>query len=208
MSMVMSVSFDGLEDLIAKLNGLSKTETKKIIKAAVNDTAKEARKLIANQTYKIYQTKKKGITSTLSVKKASVSKPESAVVSRGTIRDPLEYKATPTTMAAQQKRKIAAKAKILRSGKLKRLEVDGRKAFVTEFKWNPILNRMNATPHVAVAQRTGDDPNNPRKIKTLYSPAIPIAIGSERTLSIIQPLIRQSLADNLSKHIEEVMSTK
>lgn len=200
--MTISVSITGMQEVLEKLAKLEQSDAKKVLKAAVNDTAKEAKTILADRAYKVYHRKRQGLNDSMTIKKATVASPSSVVYSRGRIQEPLDYKARPTTIAEQQGRKLAAKVQILRSGGLKSLEVSGRKAFLTEFKFNTLTGKVNRTAHQAIVQRKGRER---LPLKTFYSPAIPVAIGSDRTMKYAEPLIRQKLARNLEKHIEEVL---
>lgn len=206
---IISIDVNGLTDVLEKLYGLERNEAKKALKAAVNDTAKQARKLLAKNANAIYARKsKKDFDKSMTIKKGVVSKPTATITSKGPISEPLNYSASPTTLAQQQHRKLAAKVKVLSRSPKKALEFNGNKAFLAKFEWNPLTGKMNRTPHFSIVAATGKKKPDKPILHTFYSPAVPIALGSDRNMRIAEPMIRQKLAENLNKHIEEVLSKK
>ena len=197
----VNIRIDGVNEIIEKLSRFEGNQQKKLIKAAVNDTIAETKRLLVKYTSKAYVKKQSEISATLSARKATVSKPEATVSSKGKILEPLDYKASPSSMAAQQNRKIAAKAKILRGSSMKALVLDGRKAFLAPLPYETKAGEKGE--HLAIVQRKGKE-HYP--IFKLLSTSVPGAIGSDRVQEIVSPMIKQKLAANLSKHIEEVLN--
>ena len=197
----VNIRIDGVNEIIEKLSRFEGNQQKKLIKAAVNDTIAETKRLLVKYTSKAYVKKQSEISATLSARKATVSKPEATVFSKGKILEPLDYRASPSSMAAQQNRKIAAKAKILRGSSMKALVLDGRKAFLVPLPYETKAGEKGE--HLAIVQRKGKERY---PILKLLSTSVPGAIRSDRVQEIVSPMIKQKLAANLSKHIEEVLN--
>ena len=182
---------------VEKKLGNMKKEAPKVLKVAINDTAKEGRKDLAEEAKKTYVVKKAGFNKAMKIYKARVSNLEAKIVSEGKTLGLREFKVTPASYRPGNGQvPDIIKAKVLKSSKYKPLEKGGIKAFITKF----------SNGHVAVAQRRGKDR---LPIKTLHSNSIPKMIGNEkRVYKIVRPKIQKNLKMNVNKQIEKVLSKK
>lgn len=194
------ISVEGMDEILKKLDAFSRKEQNKIIKKSVNETLKYLHSLTKKQLAKTYIRTQKQIDATLTDVKATASNGTAKLVSKGDVLEPLDYKASPTTMAQQQHRKMAAKLKVKRNGSMKPLVLDDRKAFLTELPWKN-KKTGESGKHLAIVQRKGRERFPIRK---LLSSSVPGLMGANYKAAL-QPMARQNLADNLNRHIEEVL---
>lgn len=157
------------------------TQTPRVIKRALNDTAKYASKKLAHKAKEVYAVKVPRFEKDLKQKDATVSRLEAI----------LKVKSKPSLLSDFQFRKNtkinAAKAKVLNSSRLKRLEKNGVKAFVVKFQ----------SKKQAIVQRTKKER---LPLKVLYSPSTSQMLGSElRVYRVLEP----TLQDKLNEHIEK-----
>lgn len=168
------VRMEGL-DKIQHDFGILKDQSKKVLKAAINDTAKKMNKDITHKANKRYKLKEglQGYKSSNVVKKATVGKLEASITSTGPILDLKDYVASPDTYFPGSKGAPSwIKGKVLRKSRLKGISRfkhgrDKYKGFIVKF----------SNGHKAmVSRRPGSvSRSNPNKevIETIYSPAIP-----------------------------------
>ena len=177
--------------------GNMKKEAPKVLKVALNDTAKEGRKDLASEAQKTYAVKKAGFNKSMKINKARVGNLEAEIVSEGRPLGLKDFKVTPASYKpGNGKPPDVIKAKVLKSSSYKPLEKGGIKAFVTQF----------SNGHIAVAQRRGDER---LPIKTLSSNSIPKMIGNEkRVYKVVKPKIQKNLKKNVNKQIKKVLSKR
>lgn len=168
------VQMEGL-DKIQHDFGILKDQSKKVLKAAINDTAKKLNKDMTHKANKRYKLKEglQGYKSSNVVKKATVGKLEASITSTGPILDLKDYVASPDTYFPGSKGAPSwIKGKVLRKSRLKGISRlkhgrDKYKGFIVKF----------SNGHKAmVSRRPGSvSKSNPNKevIETIYSPAIP-----------------------------------
>ncbi len=195
---MMRVEYDrNMLRRVEKKLGRMKREAPKVLKTALNDTAKVGRKDLADKAQKTYAVKKSGFNKSMKINKARVNNLEAEIVSEGRPLGLKDFKVTPASYkpGSGQPPEII-KAKVVKSSSYKPLEKGGIKAFVTRF----------SSGHVAVAQRRGDAR---LPIKTLSSNSIPKMIGNEeRVYRFVKPKIQENLKKNVNKQIEKVLSKR
>lgn len=181
-----------LQRIIQQMNSLSdQIAAPNILRNALNATARKVRRqMVADvkSEYAIKNTKAlrdtaQGGPKVLTASSANLS---AAIHSRGPMQDIMSFMTRPNTQ------KGAARAKILSSGSLKPLEMDGLKAFVTTF----------ASGHTAIVQRRGKDR---LPVKKLLSPAVPHMLGNEAVRAQAEALAYETLRAEIDKRIAQVL---
>lgn len=163
---------------------------KKALKKAVNETAKQARKRLADEAKNKYAIKKNRFNKSMKIKNATTSKPVAYIISNGEVNELMDFKVSPVRYATGNKRPNILKGKVVKTEGMKRLQKGSLKAFITRF----------SNGHQSVAQRTGQG----RKIKKLLSPSTPIMLGNrERVYGIVEPHIGDDLKENLRRFISQ-----
>lgn len=201
---MIEISYD--QNMLAQVErklGRMKSEAPKVLKNAINQTAKQARKDLATEAQKTYTVKAGGFNKAMKLKGATTSRLEATIKATG---EPLPLKSFRISKAGGQIR-----AQVLKSGGLKPLERNGIKAFVNnvakkdqERKKDTEKGRKGSkVTHIAVAQRLGD---KRLKIKTLWSNSIPVMIGNEkRVYGTVKPHIKDNLKKNVNAQVRKVL---
>lgn len=193
------VEDNALKSIEQKLGDLS-SKAPTVMKKAVNETAKQARKQLASEAQKKYAVKSGSFNKAMKIKNATVRKPEAIITATGQVQELRDFKVSTNRYATGADRPNLTKGKVLKNGSLKPLEVGGVKAFITKFR----------SGHVAVVQRVPGKKmkSNPKKefIKKLLSPSIPTMIGNEeKVYGIVEPDIAENLKANINKHIQALL---
>lgn len=181
-----------LQRIIQQMNSLpDQIAAPNILRNALNATARKVRRqMVADvkSEYAIKNTKAmrdtaQGGPKVLTASSANLS---AAIRSRGPMQDIMSFMTRPNTQ------KGAARAKILSSGSLKPLEMNGLKAFVTTF----------ASGHTAIVQRKGKDR---LPVKKLLSPAVPHMLDNEAVRAQAEKLAYETLRTEIDKRIAQVL---
>lgn len=177
-----------LESIERALGGMKK-DSRKVLKNAVNATARDAKKDLAKKAKETYVVKQSRFTKAMRQENATVSSPTATIHVTGEQLELKDFKASPATYAKRQADVV--KAKVLLSSSMKPL-VAATKAFLVKFK----------NGHVSIAQRKGK-PRFP--IKKLLSNSIPVMVGNQdRVYGVVEPEIYNHLMDNIIKEIRRV----
>lgn len=184
-----------LQKIIQKLNDLrDQIAAPNILKNAINSTArkvrtqlqKDAKARYAISDKKMLTDKSKGAPQVLTASAATLT---ATVRSKGPMQDIMAFMTQPNTNTG------AAAAKVLNSGTMKPLEVNGLKAFVTTFR----------SGHTAIVQRKGADR---LPVKKLLSPAVPHMMGNEEVREKAEGLAYETLQSEIQKRIDKVLAAR
>lgn len=184
-----------LKKIISQLDALpDKIAAPKILKNALNSTARKVRAQMLKDVKKQYAISDKRALKDESkgapqVQTASPTTLAAAVRSRGPMQDIMAFMTRPNTQTG------AAAAKVLESGSMKALEVDGLKAFVTRF----------SSDHTAIVQRKG---KKRLPVKKLLSPAVPHLLGNEEVRTQAETLAYDILQSEIQKRIQQVNAAR
>lgn len=196
-----------------------------VLKNAVNDTAKQAQRNLANTAKQAYTVKVSGFKRYMKLKKATKSLPTAVIIATGQPIPLVNFKFSPVNPAkpasAQQVENsetskkpehVTIRVKVLKKGNFKELvgKKNGNKVFVNNIaRRGQVRNKDtrkgkkgSAVIHKAIAQREG---KKRLGIHELYSVAVPQMIKSEHVYGKIEPEIRENLQRNVQKHIEKVI---
>lgn len=177
-----------IEDALGDL----KSESRKVLKNAVNKTAKQAKADLAQKAQETYVVKKGRFTKAMATKNATTGNPEAVIKVTGEQLELKDYKVSPATYKTGKSRPSVTKAKVLLSSGLKPL-ASSNKAFLAKF----------SNGHVSVVQRRT---KSRFPLKKLLSNSIPKMIGSqERVYGIVEPDIYDNLMANVQAEIRKVL---
>jgi hypothetical protein len=162
------------------------------LKNAVNQTARQARKLLADKAKDAYTVKTGRFNKAMTIKNATTRNPTAIIIAKGSPMELKDFRVSPNKPGYNPKG--TTRAKVYSSSVLKALEIRGIKAFVVQFR----------SGHVSVAQRVGQDR---LPIKTLYSTSIPKMIGNEKEVyGVIEPKIQEILDRCVQVQVEKIIS--
>lgn len=190
------IDASAVKDIEKKLGEFHKKKAPAILARAVNDTAVKARKLLAAQAQKNYAIKSSGFNakagakdfpSAMGIKKAKAKNPVAIIETKGGPIELFKFKTSPASYKTGDKKPKKTRARVKVHGGMKNLLVDGRWAFVTQFK----------SGHKTLVQRVS---KNRFPIKTLLSPSIPQMIGNEKE---VYGIVAPELNEMLQRHIQE-----
>lgn len=200
-----------IKEIEQKLGNLSK-KAPAVLKKAVNDTAKQARKRMAKEAKKKYVLKVRSFNESMKIKKATVQKPEAIINSKGKMQELMDFRVSHTEYTTGNDRPEMIQGKVKKGGSLKDLEIKGIKAFITRF----------ANGHIAIVRRVKGEQYEGKgaeerkkkygkkidltKIEKLLSPSIPQILGNEKEVyAIVEPDIAEMLHANIEKHINALL---
>lgn len=191
---------------IEKKLGKMRNEAPKVLKDALNLTAKQARTALATEAQKTYTVKSGGFRKAMKLKAASSGRLEAVIKAKGA---PLPLKDFRYSKAGGKVR-----VQVLKSGGLKPLEKGGIKAFINNIaKRGQTRSRDtkkgkagSSVKHNAIAQRLT---KKRLGIEEKFSNSIPVMIGSEkRVYGIVRPDIQKNLQENVEKQVRKVLEKK
>ena len=207
----LTVYYDSslMTEIERKLGALS-SEKYKVMKNAVNATAKKAKADLIAKAQEEYTAKKSPLNKSTTKKNATVSKPEATITVKSKVLEVRDFKATAP--------KSGAKAKIRQSGNLKTIQSQKgskAKAFLATFQ----------SGHTAVVQRQdgerySDSASIQRRkaqwgagtdmtrIKKLLSISFPKMVGGSSVLGKIGPGIMKDLKKNIQIEIRKVLDNQ
>lgn len=184
----------------AKL-GSTPLESKKILKQAINATAKKTLPMTGEHAQKTYDVKKeafnkgKGKYADVKIKNASNSRLEAQILFSGHKLELIQYKTNPAGAVDPRNPPDMVRGHVLKSNGLKPIIKNGQKGFIVKYK----------SGHITVAARN-DKKRLP--IKTIYSPSIPQIVGSKKLLSSIKNEVSEILYTETNKRMDKFLRKK
>ena len=205
---LLVIEYDGaLVDAVGTALGDLKSQRFKVLKNAVNATAKQAQAALVDKAQAEYAAKKGPLKRAATVKKGTDSKPEATITVKGATLELREFKTSAP--------KSGAKAKILNSSTLKLIQSQKgskAKAFLATFE----------SGHTAIVQRQDGETYrrdgakrqakygrhiDMTRVKKLLSISFPKMVGGSAVLGALAPDIYDTLLENVNKEIRRVMRT-
>lgn len=199
------VEENALKYIEQRLDGMKK-DAPSVLKKAVNETAQQAKKMLAKKAKQQYTVKGANFGAVMQIKSARISSPTATIEAKG---EPI-----PLTHFKVSHGKRTTKVQVLKSGRLKELSVNRGgtdvKAFVNNIarkgqvraKDTKKGKKGSAVIHYAVAQRDGKARLG---IQEKYGNSLPAMIGSKWTFGELEPEIQNVLKENIEKHINLVL---
>lgn len=195
------VDMQDLTEIEAAL-GMMKDKSKIVLKAAINNTAKQTVVLLTDEANRKYHIAKSRVKKTMTTKKATTGKLEAIVTSSEPVNELYDFKVSPRTYVrgggvpggykGNVRRDKSASKLILKPG----ARGDQYKAFVVRYK----------SGHITVGQRVpGKRMKSDSKkefVKTLLSPSTPNMLGYEQGVyGVVEPQMYDMLQQNIQTQI-------
>lgn len=198
---------DALVDAVGAALGDLKSQRFKVLKNAVNATAKQAQAALVDKAQAEYAAKKGPLKRAATIKKGTDSKPEATITVKGATLELREFKTSAP--------KSGAKAKILNSSTLKLIQSQKgskAKAFLATFEsgHSAIVQRQDGETYRrdgAKRQAKYGPHIDMTRIKKLLSISFPKMVGGSAVLGELAPDIYDTLLENVNKEIRRVMRT-
>lgn len=196
----VSTELENVEATKKKLESMP-NEVRKIVKMAVNDTAKQGRAKFLKKAKETYTIKASGFNNAAKIKNAT-NRTLTAIISVGGRPIILSrFKIVHNTYIKGEDNRWtgeAVKAKDLKKSPLKGLisEKTGNKAFVANVK----AGNKSVTGIFQRKDKKG------RKMKMLYGPSIPSMLRSESVYYTVIPEVQKDFWANAEKRIQKIIS--
>lgn len=201
---MIEVTYDrDLLDKVKKRLGRMQEQAPRVIKNAVNQTARQARRELAEEAQKTYTVKKGGFYKAMRIRSASVGDLEAVISAAGSPLPLIDFRVS--TAGGQ------VRVQVRKDRSLKPLEKDGIKAFVNNIAERGQVRRRDtrkgrkgsAVRHMAIAQREGSERLH---IQEKFSNSIPVMIGNEDTVyGVVEPHIQEMLQTYIDKEIDKIL---
>lgn len=198
------VDMQDLTEIEAAL-GMAKDKSRMVLKAAINNTAKQTLTLLVDEANKEYQfTQPAQVRKTLSLQKATTKNLTALVTSKGRVNELYNFMVKPRTYirgggvpggyGAHTKRGAAYQDIFLKQNAA--ADEDKYRAFVVKYK----------SGHKTFAQRRPGKrmKSNPSKefLKTLFAPSIPNILGDEQGVyGVVEPKMYDMLQQNIQSQM-------
>lgn len=181
---------------IEKRLGRMRSEAPKALKNALNATAKDARKDLAQEAQKTYAVKVGGFNQQMKIKPASTGNLVAVINSTGAHLEMIKF-------SVHGGRGSAVSVLINKK--------HGRKTFSGRVFKNKISAKgQSGGGHVGVAKFIGGNPKQPNrlKIQKLFSVSVPQMIGNKRDVyGIVEPNILDNLRHNVDVQVEKILGS-
>jgi hypothetical protein len=201
----LQVEMQDLTEIESAL-GMMRDRSKYVLRAAVNDTARQTVKLLVDGAGKKYYMSKPNVRKSMSISKATVRTLTAIVASEGHANELYDFKVNPRTYIRGGGAPGGYKGNVRRDRKAGRLALkpgaagDQYKAFVVRYK----------SGHMTVGQRVpGKRMRSDRRkeaVKTLLSPSVPTMLGHEKGVyreaePQIQELLQKSIQEQIRRFL-------
>ena len=180
--------------------GNLKGESRKVLKNAVNATARQARKDLVSEAASVYTEKKAKINKTTKVKAATNAKPEATVNVKGPVQSLKEFKTSVSISGVKAKILQASVMKVIQSSR-------GRAAaFPVKFESGHERQIGEFYSRGAKARRDKWGPHaDMTAIKTLFTNSTPKMLGGQKVFGVVEERIYENLMDNILAQIRKVV---
>lgn len=179
--------------------GSMKSEAPRVLKIAINETARQTKTLLAKRARETYTIKSAKFKNAIKPTFATTST-LGAVLNVSGATQPLSYFETKNNT-----KKTAAKARGRKDKPLKEIIsiTTGNKSFTTSFsKGGKNLDVTNKKAHKAIMQREGKER---LPIKQFYGPSDPQMIGSKKVYGEIESQIEEKLKKNVERQVNRIL---
>lgn len=203
-----------IEEIQERL-GDFKQKAPRVLCNSVNDTAKDARKLLAKQAREVYAVKSNKFQKNMTLKKAKPSNTVAVIKSKGKQMELIDFKTNPT-----KKTKVdSTKAKVFASGQMKNLIKSGAdhngkdlKAFIVKYQSGHVTVASRVPGETVTREIQGRNGNTYRveadKIKSMSALAIPQMLKNKsKVYNEVKPMINRRMRVHLERHIERALRT-
>ncbi len=172
-----------------------KSKASRVLKNAVNATARDTKKELATKAQEQYTIKANKFKKQIEQKNASISKPEAILRINGQMNKLESFQIRKNT------KKLGAKARGRNDRPLKELiSQQGGKSFQMT-----VSNGEGKKSHTFIAQRIG---HSQYPVKGFYGPSDPEMIGNEKVYGKVKPDIYKLLYKNINKQIDKILGGK
>jgi len=183
---------DEMLKVIQNALGQLKGESNRVLKNAVNATARQAKSALGKKAKETYIVQQSRFTKAMKTQNATVANPSATINVTGQQLELGDFKVSPKAVTYGKNRPDVLRAKVLLASSLKPLEAS-TKAFMARAR--------NGKVFVAQRKTKARYP-----IKKLLSNSIPVMVGSEdKVYGVVEPDIYDNLMDNILNEIKRIL---
>ena len=214
---MLVVKIDTNEDRICSMLNALENNSERVLKNAINRTARKSRKTTAKEAKKRYKYKEKSnLLNEMKLetaKKVAYGDMMAEISAKGPATEIKEFVVNNMTVSRGKNRPKVIKGKTMTTSRLTKLENKGIKAFVAQFRSGHIavVEREPLTTRQKLEGHHGgkDYRYATYRLKKLLSPSVPQMLGNKEALNeIVEPEIRDLLQRNIEKQFEMIMKKK
>lgn len=202
-----------IEEIERQLGGMKK-KAPNVLATAVNDTARDAKRLLAKQAKEEYSVASGKFQKAMTLKKAKPAKPVAVIEATGKQMELIDFKTNPKKRVAVEQ----IEAKVYKAGSMKPLIKKGAdhngkdlKSFIVQYQ----------SGHVTVAQRIPGEETTRKirgkngtyykvkadKIRSLPSLAIPQMLKNRKKVyDVVRPMVGEKLQQHVNRRIRKVLN--
>lgn len=209
MVLEIDISRQAQEEVLKKLDELSSSTAKSVLKRAINDVGKRAeRTMLENAKQRYVRQKFIGLKEGLTTKQAYLNKLSYEINSKNKSKEIIDFNVKPKRLASSYKRPPKnISAQVIKGKGFRTLKKYGMKAFVAAFDSGHIA----AVVRVPGEEYTQAKYRKPReekgwdltKIVPIFSASVPSMLG--KTYSLMEEVTVKELNDTLQQYIAEVI---
>ena len=214
---MLVVRVDTNEDRICSVLNALENDGERVLKNAINRTARKARKTTAKEASKRYDYQEKANflneMKLKTAKKVAYGNMMAEISAKGSVNEIKQFNVDNMAVARGKNRPDVIKGKVMTASGMTELKRKGIKAFVAQFRSGHIsvVAREPLTTRQRLEGHHGgkDYKYASYRLKKLLSPSVPQMLGNEEALNeIVEPEIRDLLQRNIEKQFEMIMKKK
>jgi len=215
---MLVVRVDTNEDRICSVLNALGNDSERVLKNAINRTARKAMKTTAKEAAKRYDYEEKANflneMKLRTAKKVAYGDMMAEISAKGPANEIKQFTVDNMTVSRGKNRPDAIKGKVMTASGMSELKSKGIKAFVTQFRQNNHIAVVVREPLTEKQKEEGHHGGQKYKyvdyrLKKLLSPSVPQMLGNKEALNeIVEPEIRELLASNIEKQFAMIMKKK
>ena len=199
----LGIDQEEIGNLTRRLDGC-REKIPEALKNAVNDTARDAKKDLANKAAETYAVKKANFKRAIKQENATKSSPLATLVITGKANALTDFR------YSTNRGEKSAKGKLLKARSLKDLTEKRRrlKAFVVKFKSGhvAVVRREPSESYTRGLEERQRKKLDTAKLREYLAPPIPRMIGNkDKVYGVVEPKMQENLRRNMEKQVEKIL---
>lgn len=215
---MLVVKVDTNEDRICSVLNALGSDSGRVLKNAINRTARKARKTTAKEASKRYDYQEKANfineLKLRTAKKVAYGDMMAEISAKGPATEIKQFTVDNMTVARGKNRPDAINGKVMTASGMTELKNMGIKAFVAKFRKNNHISVVVRDPLTEKQKREGHHGGESYKyasyrLKKLLSPSVPQMLGNKEAINeVVEPEIQDLLVKNVERQFAMIMKKK
>lgn len=214
---MLIVRVDTGEEEMCKMLRMLGNDGERVLKNAINRTARKSRKTTAKQAEKRYDYEEKANflneMKLRTAKKVAYGSMMAEISAKGPVNEIKQFTVDNMTVSRGKNRPDAVRGKVMTASGMTELKRKGIKAFVAQFRSGHIA--VVAREELSSEQKEKGHHNGKSykyenyRLKKLLSPSVPQMLGHKESLNeVVEPEIRDLLVKNVERQFAMIMKKK